>query len=166
MRHLVLLGLCATFAVPVAAQQAAPAGDRPITRAAFTADMNRQFGDIDLDRNGTVSPAELNAARQKAAAALGQRRAEAMFAELDTDKNGSLTPAEFARVVAVDTSKLPPAPLLKFDSNGDGSISRAEFAAGTGADFARTDLNKDGIVSVAELQAARTQPAPAQPQGR
>ena len=166
MRHLVLLGLCATFAVPVAAQQAAPAGDRPITGAAFPSDMNRQFGDIDLDRNGTVSPAELNAARQKAAAALGQRRAEAMFAELDTDKNGSLTPAEFARVVAVDTSKLPPAPLLKFDSNGDGSISRAEFAAGTGADFARTDLNKNGIVSVAELQAARAQPAPAQPQGR
>ena len=166
MRHLILFGLCASVAVPAAAQQAAPAREGPITRAAFTADMNRQFGDIDADRNGTVSPAELNVARQKAAAALGQRRAEAMFAQLDTDKNGALTPAEFARMVNVDTSKLPPAPLLKFDTNGDGSISRAEFTAGTGADFTRTDLNKDGTISVAELQAARAQPAPAQPQGR
>jgi Ca2+-binding EF-hand superfamily protein len=166
MRHFVLLGLCASLAVSAAAQQAAPAREGPITRAAFTADMNRQFGDIDADKNGSVSPAELNGARQKAAAVLGQRRAEEMFGQLDTDKNGTLTPVEFARLVSVDTTKLPPAPLLKFDTNGDGSISRAEFTAGTGADFSRTDLNKDGTISVSELQAARAELTPAQPQGR
>ncbi len=41
----------------------------------------------------------------------------------------------------------------KFDRNGDGEVSRAEFP-GTTAEFDRLDTNKDGLISMEEAQAA------------
>lgn len=160
MRHLILVALSATSA-PALAQQAAP---QPITRAAFEAKMDADFATLDSDKNGTVSAAELQAARVRTATSMAERRTQAMFQELDSDKNGSLSQAEFTKLISVDTSKLPPAPLLKFDSNKDGSVSKTEFKAGANADFARTDANKDGTVTSAEIQAASAPPK--KPSGR
>ncbi len=47
--------------------------------------------------------------------------------------------------------------LAAMDTNKDGSISRAEFAAAHGGDssrFAKYDANNDGSISAAELKAA------------
>jgi len=150
MRNTLFLALAA-LAVPAAAQNSAP---QPVTRAAYDANMNGEFAKIDANRDGTVSAAELSAARGRATAEATRRQASAMFSKLDTDKNGSLSAAEFGKLLTVDPAKLPPAPLLQFDANKDGNVTRAEFTAGTGANFASIDTNKDGTVSVAEMQAA------------
>ena len=42
----------------------------------------------------------------------------------------------------------------KMDANGDGKISRAEHAAGAKQMFAECDVDKDGIVTAAEMDAA------------
>jgi len=149
MRHY-LFGL-ALVATPALAQQSAP---QPVTRAAYNANMTGEFAKIDTNKDGTVSSAELVSARQRATGQAVQRQAGAMFGKLDADKNGTLSPAEFAKLLSVDAAKLPPAPLLQFDANKDGNVTKAEFAAGTGANFTSLDTNKDGTVSVAELQAA------------
>jgi Ca2+-binding EF-hand superfamily protein len=43
------------------------------------------------------------------------------------------------------------------DTNGDGSISRAEHAAGAQAMFGKMDANADGIVTVAEMDAGHSE---------
>jgi hypothetical protein len=43
------------------------------------------------------------------------------------------------------------------DSNGDGSISRAEHAAGAQTMFGKMDGNADGIVTVAEMDAGHSE---------
>lgn len=159
MRHL-FLSLAAFAAAPAIAQQGAP---QPVTRAAYDANMNGEFAKIDANKDGTVTATELASARARATGEAVERQSAAMFGKLDTDKSGTLSRSEFAKLLSVDPSKLPPAPLLEFDANKDGNVTKAEFAAGTGANFTRLDTNKDGTVSVAELQAAERAE---QPQGR
>ncbi|MCW3797812.1 EF-hand domain-containing protein [Sphingomonas sp. BN140010] len=162
MRAVIVIGLVAILATPAAAQQGG--APKPVTRAEYDANMNREFGEIDANKDGTVSAAELASARQRATAAALQRQSQAMFSKLDINKNGSLSQAEFAKMLDVDPAKLPPAPLLQFDANKDGSVTKAEFAAGTGANFMGLDTNKDGTVTPAELQAAERRESG--PQGR
>jgi Ca2+-binding EF-hand superfamily protein len=42
----------------------------------------------------------------------------------------------------------------KMDTDGDGKISRAEHAAGAKKMFAQCDVNRDGIVTAAEMDSA------------
>ena len=41
------------------------------------------------------------------------------------------------------------------DANSDGKVSLTEFSARAVEGFNRADTNKDGVVTIAELQAAR-----------
>jgi hypothetical protein len=154
MRPTLLLA-AALLGTPAAAfaQAAAP---QSVSKADYLAGTQRDFVEIDADKNGTVTTAEVNAARDRAVATLAARRAEAMFAELDSDKNGSLNQAEFAKLVK-PAGKLPPSPIMGFDTNKDGRITAAEYKAGTEARFARLDANKDGLVTEAEMK--RTTPS-------
>ncbi len=43
----------------------------------------------------------------------------------------------------------------RFDKNGDGFVSKEEFAAGRTAMFAKLDANGDGVIDQAELDKAR-----------
>jgi Ca2+-binding EF-hand superfamily protein len=77
-----------------------------------------------------------------------------LFARLDADGDGSITKEE--------ASKLQPGPgggdlaqrLRAMDRNGDGKISKDEFA-GPPQFFDRFDANKDGSITVDELRQAR-----------
>jgi Ca2+-binding EF-hand superfamily protein len=144
--------LIAASGAALAQEQAAP---QPVSKAAFLSAMQGEFAEIDANKDGTVSTAEVDSARNKAVATLAARRAETAFAQLDTDKNGTLTPAEFAKLIK-PADKLPPSPIMGFDANKDGRITTAEYKAGMEARFARLDANKDGVVTPAEARPAAT----------
>jgi hypothetical protein len=151
-----LLIASAPFAAAVAQQAPAP---QPLAKAAFVANIDKAFGNVDSNKDGFMDRAEIEAAETKAMAArkaqlLASR--EAAFKQLDKDNNGSLTLAEFnAMAQAQALPKADAAPVLaRMDSNKDGKISAAEHRAPAVAQFDRADKNKDGSVSAAEQQAA------------
>jgi Ca2+-binding EF-hand superfamily protein len=143
----------ALLAAPAAALAQGQAAPQSISKASFMANMQSDFAEIDANKDGTVSTAEIDGARTKAVATIAARRAEAAFAQLDTDKNGTLTPAEFAKLIK-PADKLPPSPITSLDANKDGRITTAEYRAGMEARFARLDANKDGVVTPAEARPA------------
>ncbi len=102
-------GLAATLAVAAFAQAGPPPGRpaMPTTRAEVQAMVAAHFKEADTNKDGVVTRAEFDAARdmmrQKRKAEFEKerlaRRLEA-FAALDTDKNGALSKAEFTALRA------------------------------------------------------------------
>ena len=151
------------------AQQAAKPGAQeaqPITRSAISDKLNADYADLDADRDGKATPAEINARLVKGAeadlAVLKKARDEA-FAKLDTNGDGSIGRDEFDAKAPLPQVKDPDAkPFLdRFDADKDGSISQDEFRAPTLANFEKMDSNKDGTLSPAEQKATATATATA-----
>lgn len=65
--------------------------DGVVTRAEVTKVMEERFAALDTDKNGIISPAERAAKWQ----AMRQRREDERFAAADTNKDGQLSKAEF-----------------------------------------------------------------------
>lgn len=130
-----------------------------ISRARFAADMDTQFRVIDSDRNGQLSPAEIEAAQRAEAAAAASKRNSTLFALLDADKDGKLTPDEFDKFNNPPPNTANAALMLgRMDGNRDRQISLAEHRAAMLANFDRLDTNRDGIVSAAEMKAGGARP--------
>ena len=130
-------------------------GSRPIPRATFIADMDRQFQGVDVNRDGIIGREEIAATHQRDLALARSSQARAAFNRLDTDHNGQLSLAEFSRLAAsTPQTDVENSPLARFDANKDGRITLIEHRIGTQANFDRMDTDKDGIVSVAEMKAA------------
>jgi len=115
----------------------------PGGRTAMLAEM---FEKIDVDADGEVTEAELDAHRA------------AEFTAADTDANGSLDAAELtahhmaraAEMAADRTARM----IEARDSDGDGVLSAAETAEGPAKrHFARLDADSNGALSKAELEA-------------
>jgi hypothetical protein len=133
--------------------QAQPAAPQSLSKTQYLANVQGEFGELDTNKDGTLTGAEIDAARAKALATAVDRRADEMMAELDSDKNGSLSRAELVR--GLKPSREPgPAPVLAMDGNKDGKVTSAEFKSGMEARFARLDGNKDGVITQAELRTA------------
>ena len=143
----------ALLAAPAAALAQGQAAPQSISKASFLANMQGEFAEIDANKDGAATAAEVDSARNKAVATLAARRAETAFAQLDADKSGTLTPAEFAKLIK-PADKLPPSPILTLDANKDGRITAAEYKTGMEARFAGLDANKDGVVTPAEARPA------------
>jgi Ca2+-binding EF-hand superfamily protein len=149
-------------AAPVAVAAAQPeAGDEPISKATLNAKLAADYADMDTDKNGKVTAAEVDARLVKSAetkiAAIKKER-DAAFAKLDANNDGSVSRAEFDEKAKLPTVKQPDAKpfLAQFDVNKDGAISLEEFRTPTLANFARLDLNKDGVLTPAEMKTAST----------
>ena len=104
----------------------------------------------DANRDGTITPAELEEA------------ALAAFARFDADGSGEVTRAEYeacanagAGVVGVPAQRVK-SNLPEYDVNGDGQLSQAEFmqAAGDAYDQARIEANLGSGESAARRQDA------------
>jgi Ca2+-binding EF-hand superfamily protein len=80
---------------------------------------------FDLNKDGQLDDAERAQLKQAFGAMHAQKKAE-MLQKHDANKNGVLDPAERQ---ALKTARAE-ARFAKLDKNGDGSISRDEFAAG------------------------------------
>lgn len=135
---------------PLFAQAAAPT----ISRASFEAKVGAEFADMDSNKDGSVTKAEVESWQAKTAAEIATARNKAIFARLDADKNGSISAAEFVKLGPAVT-KPNAAPLMaSVDSNKDGKITKAEHTAAVSARFNQMDANKDGVLTEAEARAA------------
>ncbi|MBD8677194.1 hypothetical protein [Sphingomonas sp. CFBP 13720] len=117
---------------------------------------------------GQLPPAPTDAVLTRADALA---RADARFAEIDTDRDGKISASERD---AIPAPRRGPAAegaegrggragmggvrgIERADTDRDGFVTRAEFAAQAAAMFDRQDLNKDGKVDAAERATLREQ---------
>jgi hypothetical protein len=128
---------------------------------------------------GQLPPAPTDAVLTRADTLAG---ADARFAQIDTDRDGRISAAERDAIPAVRrgasaaaaANDAPPPPaaaegrggrggmggargIERADTDRDGFVTRAEFAAQAAAMFDRQDLNKDGKVDAAERATLREQ---------
>lgn len=143
--------------------------DGRLTKAEFDNAQRTRFNEIDGNKDGFATQEEAQAAREARRANAGKER----FAAIDTDKNGQLSQTEFEaareRGPGPDGPRMrggrggppggPGAPggigrggPLGLDADNDGKVSFAEFSARGTEAFTRADTNKDGTVTIAELQ--------------
>jgi Ca2+-binding EF-hand superfamily protein len=96
--------------------------------------------EMDTDKNGVVSRAEIEA--------LNAARA----AEIDADKDGKISSAEFMAWHDAQRQKRMEKRLAAMDSDGDGAVSVAEFEAASTWRLARLDRDGDGEIEPREMR--------------
>ena len=148
----------AAFAVPAApavAQQQG-AAPQPVKTADLIARADAAFAADDLNKDGSLNAAEIQAEQAKELENVRAQlatRVKAAFTQLDTNKDGQLSLQEFAATVpAIKVNETPQQVLQKLDTNKDGKLSAAEFRAPRVATFDRADANKDGVVTIDEAR--------------
>ena len=129
-----------------------------IPRAKVVANAEAEFKEVDANKDGQMTRAEIETFQLNSIMAAAAARNKAMFGELDTDKNGQLSATEFARLSS-GKPKVDASGVLSIDTNKDGKISTEEYRAPMLAMFNSVDSNKDGTISAQErsqAQAKRT----------
>ena len=159
----VLATALVTLTVPALSQTSPPrpaqAAVEPLSRSTYMQQLDDAFALADLNHDGFADRSELEVSESKASAARRARALrgrEAAFRRLDTNKDGLLTIEEFHSVAtAAPLPKPDPTRLLKLlDTNRDGRISLVENRALNLAEFDKTDINRDGILSPEEQRRA------------
>lgn len=168
-RRILFAAALASLPAALAAQTAAPAqpAPKPIAKADVSAKLEADYADLDADKDGKVSTAEIKQRLKKGAEAdlaLLTKERDSAFTRLDANGDGSISRAEFeAKATLPKIGEPDPAPVLaRFDGNKDGQITKDEFRAPTLSNFDRMDANKDGTLSLTEQAAAAKKPAPKQ----
>ena len=163
--RLTAAALLATIPAIALAQGTAAAEEaKPVTRIDLSNRLDNDYANLDVNKDGKVDAAEINARLKKGAEAdleIIKKERDAAFAKIDTDGNGAISRAEFDARAKLPTIKEPDAkPFLdRFDANKDGGISKDEFRAPTMGNFERLDKDKDGTLSVAEQKSNIAAPA-------
>jgi hypothetical protein len=111
--------------------------------AANRADVIARMGEADLNRDGTVTRPELIEWRKVS------------FTRFDRNRDGAVSDADipsFLRRSSVGGQF----DLLKgqFDANRDGRVTREEFVGAPTAVFDMVDVNRDNVLTRAEIDAA------------
>jgi len=132
--------------------------EKPVTKAEVSAKLDADYADMDGDKDGKLTAAEIDARLVKSAEAkieVLKKERDAAFEKFDANKDGTITRAEFDEHAKLPTIKQPDAkPFIeRFDANKDGEITLEEFRGPTLANFAKMDANKDGTVTPAEASA-------------
>ncbi|MBC8009722.1 MAG: EF-hand domain-containing protein [Burkholderiales bacterium] len=127
--------------------------------AAWAGDLDKKADKLDTDNDGKISRTEYNA------------EAERMFAKADANQDGALTPSEI-EMAGKDTGPkngsvhndqkrddmgrsqwLGKGNFQTCDTDGDGRISVKEGNAARDKHFTMLDADKDGSISMTELEA-------------
>lgn len=148
------------MAVQATATPAPQTQPQAVTKAQFSGNIDKMFAGIDANKDGFLSPAEIEAEQaREIQAALQQFRAAraAAFQKMDTNKDGNVSMAEWVAARPEPTAKKPDASktMARVDANKDGKISRDEYRVRPMRDFDKLDTNKDGQVDAKEQAAAR-----------
>lgn len=161
-RYLLILAafaaLGAAAGAPAQPKAQVPEASPPLSRAQFIVQMDAEFRKMDADKNGQLTRAEIEQYQKQQAAAQAQARNRAVFTQLDTNKNGQLSKSEFEKMEAPATSTSAQPVLNRMDSNRDSLISIVEHRTATLANFDRLDVDRDGKVTAAELNAVVPSP--------
>lgn len=120
--------------------------------------MEAQFRKMDGDGNGQLTAAEITEFEEQKALADAQARNRALFTELDTNRNGQLSRVEFSKLVTAPRTGGAQPMLLRMDGNRDNQVSLVEHRTATFANFDRLDIDKNGVVSPAEMKAGGIPP--------
>lgn len=142
--------------------------DGKLTKAEFDAGQRARFDKIDANKDGSITREERVAHLKATAEARRAEVTKTRFAALDKDKNGQLSQSEFAEGGVRADGKGPgrhhggprmagpgKPDRVGADTDKDAKISFAEFSARGAEAFTRADANKDGTVTIAELQALK-----------
>jgi Ca2+-binding EF-hand superfamily protein len=158
--------------------------EQKVEQRAERFDPSKVFDRLDTTHDGKITVAEADAARSQRAQAKGGQAAQAhatafqgLFARADANKDNVLTRAEFDAMGAQLKARMEHASVArggmatrmfdKSDSNKDGRVTLAEMQQAALAQFDRADLNHDGTITPQERQQERQlmksqrQPAPA-----
>jgi Ca2+-binding EF-hand superfamily protein len=132
--------------------------EKTVTKSEVSAKLDADYADMDADKDGKLTAAEIDARLVKSAEAkieVLKKEREAAFDKFDANKDGTITRAEFDEHAKLPTIKQPDAkPFVeRFDANKDGEITLEEFRAPTLANFAKMDANHDGTVTPIEANA-------------
>ena len=119
----------------------------PAASLAATANGNaallERVGAADTNRDGAITRAEMLTFRA------------ANFSRLDRNGDGVLKRSDIPAMAKRFNPNIDFDQLVKqFDANKDGAVSRAEFVEGPTAVFDLADVNKDGVLTTAERNAA------------
>jgi hypothetical protein len=145
-----LFRLCAAATLPLASAASGQAAlSKPISRADFLKKIDVGFAAVDTNHDGALTKPELEAAERRAL----QLQLQAQFKQMDTNHDNQLSFAEF--LAAARSNVSADQVIQKLDTNHDGKVSADEFRAPQLANFGKIDANGDGIVTPAELQAAK-----------
>lgn len=176
-KTLLVAGLATLASAPLIAQGMGHEGHKmmarePMTRTDVQTRVKTHFAEMDADKDGAVTEAEINAGR----AAKKAERHDAMFTKMDTDKNGSISRAEFDTHHATrmqggrmagehhkgmkhggrgDMARMGGRMFAMADANKDGKVTEAEATTAALARFDSVDTDKNGTISDTERQAAR-----------
>jgi Ca2+-binding EF-hand superfamily protein len=165
---LMVLSVTSAEALHAAPVKADADGNRVITKSEAMASADARFAKIDVNGDGTLNAADRTAMVAK------------LFVIMDTDKNGAISQSEFMaaheagverradrrerRMVRIGASMREErqrdrlraiAMMARADTNGDKSVTQAEYRAAIDARFSKADANQDGDISIEERQAAR-----------
>jgi Ca2+-binding EF-hand superfamily protein len=146
--------------------------EQRIEKRAERFDPAKIFAAIDLNKDGKITAAEAEAARSQQSKGNPGKPAQAhaaafggLFAKADANKDKVITRAEFDSLGQKIKSRIEHAAtaqgsmaermLATTDTNKDGKISLAEMQQSALGRFDRLDLNRDGKVSAQERQQVR-----------
>jgi Skp family chaperone for outer membrane proteins len=168
MMKKLLIGSAALLASAAAIAQVAPATSSAAapaakvhTRAEVQSKIAQHFAKLDTNRDGSLTKAEADAARQAMRAQRGERKAERRedrrenaFERFDSNRDGAISRAEWDAASAQRAQRM-----ASRDRDGDGRPdSRKQGRGGMGAlgghMFQVADGNSDGRVTLQEAQAA------------
>lgn len=180
-KTLLLTGIAALAAAPLIAQEMkgreghGMMAREPMTRTDVQTRVKTHFAEMDANKDGAVTQAEIDSGR---AAKMAERHGE-MFTKMDADKNGSISRAEFDAHHAGmmqdghrgmgdhrgrehggghgEKGQMGGGMFAMADANKDGKVTEAEATQAALAHFDKMDTDKNGTISDAEHKAAREQ---------
>lgn len=124
-------------------------GDGQLNETDRTAMMKKHFAEMDADKNGAISEAEFISASQARATMRGDRHAKRMGRSGPHDGHVGMGKGHNGQHGG--GMKM----LAMADTDGDKSITQAEFRKAAEVRFAKTDSNNDGTISDAERKSMR-----------